>query len=249
MFRKLSAAFLCLLLASALHAEPLRIASEGNYEPFSYLDKDGQHTGFDVEIAHALCKQMQTECEIEFLPWVELIPALENDRIDIVVASMAKTTERESRVDFTDYYYSSHSLFVGLPNIVPDISPSSMKNRRIAVIDQTIQHNHIRAHYLDAVIQPVQTQEQAFDLLLKGQTDLVFSDSINLLNFLQRPEASMYEFISHSLQSGTLETKAHIAVKQGNTVLQQRLNRALEAIRLNGVYDRINRHYFPFSVY
>lgn len=249
MFRRLTAAFICLLLASALQAETLRIASEGNYEPFSYLDKNGQHTGFDVEIARALCKQMQVECQIEFLPWVELIPALENKRIDLVVASMAKTAEREARVDFTDYYYSSHSLFVGLPNIVPDIAPSSMKNRRIAVIDQTIQYNYIRTHYLEAIVQPVQTQEQAFELLLKGQTDLVFSDSINLLNFLQRPEASNYEFIGHSLQSGALDTKAHIAIRQGDTVLQQRLNRALEEIRLNGAYDRINRQYFPFSVY
>lgn len=249
MLKRLIASLCCLLFIPAAQAEVLRIASEGNYEPFSYLDKEGRHTGFDVEIAQALCKQMNRECQIEFLPWVELIPALENQKIDAIIASMAKTAEREKRVDFTNYYYSSHSLFVGTPNKVTDISPASMKGLRISVIDQTIQYHYVRAKYPDAVLQPTQTQEQAFQQLIANQTDLVFSDGINLLNFLQRPEGSSYEFIGNSLQSGALETKAHIAIRKGDFLLRDKFNTALEEIRLNGTYDRINRHYFPFSVY
>lgn len=249
MLRKLTAFFFCLLLIPCAQAERLRIAAEGNYKPFSYTNEDGRLVGFDVDIAYALCAQMKVECEVEFLQWADLIPALESNRIDVAVASMARTPERAKRVDFTDHYYSSHSIFAGLPGRVADISPASLKGKRVAVIGQTIQAEFMLKHYPETQVQLVQHQEQAFDLLLKDEIDFVLSDSINLLNFLQRPEASRFEFINESLQNNTLQVKAHMAVHKGNVSLQQQLNRALEEIRLNGVYDNINRRYFPFSVY
>ncbi|MNY22851.1 Histidine-binding periplasmic protein precursor [compost metagenome] len=76
----------------------------------------------------------------------------------------------------------------------------------------------------------------------------MLSDTINLLDFLQQPKATGYDFIGPPLLGDTLSSKAHIAVRKNDHLLD-RVNRALEAIRLNGVYDRINRHYFPFSIY
>lgn len=54
-----------LLVVQPTHAELLRVATEGNYAPFSYVDDSGQLTGFDVEIAQALCQQMQVQCQVQ----------------------------------------------------------------------------------------------------------------------------------------------------------------------------------------
>ncbi len=60
----------CLLLLSLLSwlaiadARPLKVAVEGNYEPFSYHDARGRLTGFDVQIAEALCQEMAVSCMI-----------------------------------------------------------------------------------------------------------------------------------------------------------------------------------------
>lgn len=223
-----------LLVVQPTHAELLRVATEGNYAPFSYVDDSGQLTGFDVEIAQALCQQMQVQCQVQAITWRDLIPRLEDRSVDLIVASMARTPERLQRVDFSDYYYQSHSVFAGL---------------RLAIIEGTIQADYVARHYPRSTLLLVDHQDRAFAKLLRGEADLVLSDSINLLDFLQRPEAADYDFIGSPLLGDALSPKAHIAVRKGDDDLRNRLNRALEEIRLNGIYDRINRQYFPFSVY
>lgn len=238
-----------LLLMPSVQAETLRVATEGNYAPFSYLDESGTLAGFDVEIAQALCRQMQLDCEVQAIVWSELIPSLESGRVDMVVASMARTPERELRVDFSDYYYQSHSVFAGRTGIATDTSPESLAGLRLAILGGTIQAAFAKERYPRSPLLLVSNQEEAFDLMLTGKADLVLSDTINLLDFLQQPKAAGYDFIGPPLLTETLSSKAHIAVREGNRRLLERLNRALEEIRLNGAYDRINRHYFPFSIY
>jgi len=238
-----------LLLMPSVHAETLHVATEGNYTPFSYHDESGTLTGFDVEIAQALCQQMQVECEVQAITWNDLIPSLEYAKVDMIVASMARIPERELRVAFSDYYYQSHSVFAGRTGVAPDASPESLAGLRLAIIDGTIQATFAEKRYPQSPLRLVAHQEEAFDLLLAGKVDLVLSDTINLLEFLQQPKAAGYDFIGPPLLADTLNSKAHIAVRKGDRSLLQRLNRALEEIRLNGVYDRINRDYFPFSIY
>lgn len=237
-----------LLLVQGAHAETLRVATEGNYAPFSYHDDNGSLAGFDVEIAQALCQQMRVDCEIRAIVWKQLIPSLESDQVDMIVASMARTTEREQRVAFSDYYYQSHSVFAGKTGIVADTSPDALAGLSLAIIRDTIQADFASKHYPRSPLLSVDDQEEAFALLLAGQADLVLSDTINLLDFLQQPKAADYDFIGPPLLGDTLNSKAHIAVRKNDRLLG-RVNHALEEIRLNGVYDRINRHYFPFSVY
>jgi polar amino acid transport system substrate-binding protein len=243
------ALLLTLLLGQSVHAAPLRVATEGNYAPFSYHDAAGTLGGFDVEIAQALCLQMQAECTVQAIAWGELIPSLEAGKVDMIVASMARTPERELRVDFSDYYYQSHSVFAGRAGIAADTSPDSLAGLRLAIIGGTIQADFAQQRYSRSPLLLVAHQEEAFNLLLAGKADLVLSDTINLLDFLQQPKAAGYDFIGPPLLAETLSSKAHIAVRKGEHRLLKQLNRALEEIRLNGAYDRINRHYFPFSIY
>lgn len=237
-----------LLAIQNTHAETLRVATEGNYAPFSYHDDSGALAGFDVEIAQALCQQMQVDCELQAIVWEKLIPSLESGQVDMIVASMARTPEREQRIAFSDYYYQSHSVFAGKVGIAADTAPETLAGLRMAILGGTIQADFARRHYPKSPLLLVTHQEQAFEMLLSGQADLVLSDTINLLDFLQQPKATGYDFIGPPLLGDTLSSKAHIAVRK-NDRLQERVNRALEEIRLNGTYDRINRHYFPFSIY
>jgi len=244
----LSLLMLGLLLVQGAHAEILRIATEGNYAPFSYRGDNGSLAGFDVEIAQALCQQMRVDCEVRAIVWDKLIPSLESGQVDMIVASMARTAEREQRVAFSDYYYQSHSVFAGKAGIAADTSPEALAGLRLAIIRGTIQADFARERYPQSPLLLVAHQEEAFAMLLADKADLVLSDTINLLDFLQQPKATGYDFIGPPLLGDTLSSKAHIAVRKNDDLLG-RVNRALEAIRLNGVYDRINRHYFPFSIY
>lgn len=230
-------------------AEPLTIATEGAYPPFSYYDEAGVLSGFDVDIAYALCEEMQRDCNLIAVPWNDLLPGIEAGRYQLIVASMAKTAEREERVDFSDFYYRSHSVFVGNPRKYASTSPESLEGIRLATGVGTVQEAFLRSRYPASDIVVTEDQEQALALLVSGEVELVLSDSINLLSFLQSAEGSEYDFISEPLIDELLETNAHIAIQKGNDLLRSAINQSLITIRLNGTYERINRKYIPFSIY
>ncbi|PRW86057.1 amino acid ABC transporter, partial [Pseudomonas fragi] len=56
-------------VAGAAHAETLRIASEGAYPPFNYVDSNNRLHGFDIDIANALCERMKVNCTFVTQDW------------------------------------------------------------------------------------------------------------------------------------------------------------------------------------
>ncbi len=85
----------------------IRIASEGAYPPFNYMSPDGKLVGFDLDIANALCEAMEAKCTIVANDWDGMIPSLQANKFDAVIASMAITDERKKQVAFTDRYYTT----------------------------------------------------------------------------------------------------------------------------------------------
>lgn len=233
----------------AVLAAKLRVATEGAYPPFSYFDDAGQLAGFDVDIAQALCEQLAAECELSARPWEELIPALVSGEVDFVVASMGSSEERDLLVDFTGHYYRSHSIFVGPRDVQSEISPSALAGQRLVSGKGTLQSKYLQEFYPNSEIILTEDMEQAIGLLRSGSADLIFSDTIFMLQFLQSDQGEGYDFIGSPLRNALLKSEACIAVQQGNDQLRILLNRAIEQIRLNGVYDRINQKYFPFDIY
>jgi ABC-type amino acid transport substrate-binding protein len=93
-------------------ADTLRIATEGAYPPFNFVDASGELQGFDVDIAKALCEVMEADCEITAQAWDGIIPGLNAGRYDAIVASMSITPARQEAVNFTQPYYQAGAVLV-----------------------------------------------------------------------------------------------------------------------------------------
>ena len=91
----------------AVADEKIRIATEGYYPPFNYLDDGGKLAGFDIDLGQALCEKMNADCEFVQQDWDDLIPGLLDEKYDVILASMSITEEREKTVSFTIPYDST----------------------------------------------------------------------------------------------------------------------------------------------
>lgn len=240
-------------IASATETKPiLRVGTEGAYPPFNYVDKDGKVKGFDIDIASALCKESGMKCQFILQDWDGLIPGLIARKFDAIVASMSITDERKQKVDFTHKYYQTPARFVAKKGAGIVISKEGLKGKTVGVQRATIHENFIRDVFGDTVnIKAYATLDEANMDLVAGRLDLVIADATVLqTGFLKTPAGKDFEFVG----PGYTDKKwfgegVGIAVRKGDNALRQKLNKAIDVIRANGVYQKINAKYFNFDVY
>jgi len=224
-----------------------RIGTEGAYPPFNQIGPDGELQGFDIDIAKALCKEMNRDCEFVTQDWDGIIPGLLANKYDAIIASMSITPERDKAVDFTERYYSNKLRFMAKKS--SDIKPTeaSLKGKTVGAQRATISSQWLKENMGDILdIKLYDTQENAFLDLGSGRIDAVLADMLVAYEWLNSEEGSAYEFKGEAVYSGD---KIAIAVQEGNNELRKEFNKAIQAIRKDGTYAEINAKYFPFDIY
>jgi len=240
----LSAAILALGLGAAQAQDKVRIGTEGAYPPFNNLTSDGQLTGFDIDIARALCDEMKVECEFVTQDWDGIIPALQANRFDAIIASMSITEDRLKQVDFTDPYYTNSLVFVAPKS--SDLSPETADGKAIGVQEGTIAAAFTEEHYPNADVKGYPSQLEAWADLANGRLDAVLADFGVQYDWLAEDGKECCEFKGSAVSN---DDRIAIALRKGDTALAEKFNTAIAAIRANGKYAEINAKYFPFDIF
>ncbi len=229
----------------------IRIATEGAYPPFNYVDANGELQGFDVDIAKALCDHLKADCTIVAQDWDGIIPGLLANKYDAIIASMSITEERKQKVDFTQKYYNTPAKFVHRKGVDIDISPAGLAGKAIGVQRATIHENFVRDNFPEADIRSYDTQENANLDMAAGRLDLLLADSVALdEGFLKTDAGKDFEFIGPGYSDPKwFGDGAGIAVRKGDADLLAALNKAIKEIRADGTYKAINDKYFAYDVY
>ncbi|MBQ1299529.1 MAG: transporter substrate-binding domain-containing protein [Erysipelotrichaceae bacterium] len=238
----------------------LRVGMECNYAPFNWTTTTpGEHTvaissvdyadGFDVVITSMLAEQMGMEVQIVKLDWDNLIPSLQHDQIDAVIAGMTDTPVRREVVDFTTpYYVSEEVVIVRKDGPVANISSIS----ELAGFKVQGQMNTIYDDIIDQIegvqhMPAAETFPASIQAVLAGGVDAVTSELPVAVGVVAaNPELAYIQFSAGSGFAGSeVDASVSIAVKKGNTellnALQQALNTISEADRQQLMLDATNR--------
>ncbi|AMN68704.1 ABC transporter substrate-binding protein [Psychrobacter sp. P11G5] len=219
----------------------LRIGTEGAYAPFNYTNADGTLGGFDVDMANAICADMQVTCEITAQDWDGIIPGLKAGKYDAIVAAMSITPERAQQVSFTDPYFSNTLVFLAKKESSFDPSKSSdIDAHSIAAQRSTISSQWLEGEYPKANMKLYDTLSNAFLDLGSGRVDAMISDKVPALEWLSSPSGSPYMIKGDEID---INDNFAIAVRPGDA-LQAKINQSLANIKANGTYDELNQKYF-----
>ena len=90
----------------------LIVGTSADWPPFEYVSKNGSIVGIDIEIAKRIAEKLDVKLVIKDMKFDALIEALKNGLVDIVIADMTPTAEREKVVDFSFPYYFSKGYAV-----------------------------------------------------------------------------------------------------------------------------------------
>lgn len=243
--------FLLLISTSVFAKDTVRIGVEGAYPPFSKTTKDGTLEGFDIDIAKALCKKMDVECKLIKQDWDGIIPALLARKYDAIIASMSMTDERKKKVAFSNRYYQSPARFITKKGGKIKISKEGLKGKSVAVQRGTVSDKFITGEFGENIdIKRYGTQEEAYLDLNAGRVDLVFADAFVLLEYINSDKGKDYEFIGESYSDPKYFGEGiGIALRQKDTELKEKFNKAIAGIREDGTYDEIRKKYFDFDIF
>ncbi|RAI00776.1 amino acid ABC transporter [Acuticoccus sediminis] len=252
--KRILIAMTALVLAGPVAAQDkmqLKIGTEGAYPPFNYYDSDRNLIGFDVDIAKALCEEMNAECTFVAQDWDGIIPALRAGKFDAIIASMSITPERDEVVDFTNKYYNTPpAIAVPKDSDLTEATPEALADVIMGAQSSTTHANYAAKYFPDTELRRYGTPEEYKLDLASGRIDAAIDDVVVLSDWLKSEDGDCCKILATLTPDPEINGQgAGIAVREGETELVDKFNKAITAIRENGKYAEIQAKYFDFDVY
>ncbi|MEC5318573.1 arginine ABC transporter substrate-binding protein [Brenneria populi subsp. brevivirga] len=242
MKKLLVATLLAGITFSAAAADTIRFASSATYPPFESLDANNEIVGFDMDLAKALCKQMQASCTFTNQAFDSLIPALKFRRYDAVISGMDITPERSKQVAFTQPYYANSAVVIAQKGKFSDFA--ALKGKRIGMENGTTHQKYMNDKHPEVKTVAYDSYQNAVLDLKNGRIDGVFGDTA-VVNEWIKNNPSLATVGQHVTDPEYFGAGLGIAVRPNDKALLEKLNNALDAIKADGTYKTISDKWFP----
>lgn len=232
--------------------QPIRFLTESENPPYSFIDAAGMPGGLHVDLARAICAELDAACTIQKLRWNLLLDGLDEDRGDAIVASIAPEAVEPGRFDFTGRYLSRPARFVTRRDAQEaEMTPEGLAGRRIAVRADSAHAAYLADFFAEAEIVGYGSPGEARQALMDGEVYAVFGDGPNLSLWLNgAASAGCCAFRGGPYTESRYFGEGFvIAVRPGDETLRQAFNFALAQLHHKGVFAEIYRRYFPIGFY
>ena len=156
--------------------------TEIDYPPFNYAGPDGHPIGFNVDLARLICEELKVTCTIQMRRFDTLVPALNENRGEAVIASIAVNGETRKAMDFTDPYYRVPARFAAAARRRPRrcSSRSSSRARRSRWSPARAHEAYLKALFTEAAAGRYLSADATREALAARRGRLLFGDGIAL---------------------------------------------------------------------
>lgn len=231
--KKLIIAALLAGTAFATQAREIRFAMEPSYPPFELTNEKNEIIGFDVDLANAICKEIQANCTFSSQAFDGLVQAVKQKRIDAAISAMDITEARAKQVLFTDPYYDSSASFIAVKG---KADLNSAKN--IGVQNGTTFQQYVVAEAKQYAPKSYTSLQDAILDLKNGRIDIIFGDTAVLADMLSKEKDLTFvgDKVTNKKYFGN---GLGIAVNKSAQDLAADLNKGLAAVKASGEYQKI----------
>jgi polar amino acid transport system substrate-binding protein len=232
----------------------IRFMTDSDFPPFHYYDEEGVLTGFNVDMARAICLELGTACDIQVRGWSDLLGALRKGEADAVIASHAITASLVKEFEVSDPYYYTPARFVGRREggASAATTPEGLEGKRIGVVKATPHEAYLKAFFRSSAIVAFETRELARDALRVGNgIDVLFGDAIALSFWLNGTlSRACCEFKGGPFyEPKFFGDGVGVVVPKKDAQLKSLINQALATLRGSGRYEELLLRYFPNRVF
>lgn len=215
-------------------------ATEGTYAPFSYHDsKTNELTGYDVEVATAIAKDIGVKAEFAEGSFDSLLAGVDAKKYDTVADQISATDERKAKYDFTEPYTYSYGVVVTTKD-----NPKGVKSfedvKGLKAAETGTSNWNKTAQEKGAEIVQVNDFGQAVEALQSGRADVTLNDGLAVLDYLkQKPDANI------KIAAKSEKTPAaQLPFRKGGDDLVKVVNDAIAKLQKDGTLTKISEKYF-----
>ncbi len=235
-------------LQRVIDFQVVKVGMSGNQPPMSMVNREGGLMGFDVDLAKALAMAMNVKLDITRMPFGELMTALEEDRIDMIISNLSITPERTELVSFVGPYMMSGKSILTKSSAMGDLSSTEEFNRKgleILALENSTHVSYVRAVAPEAKLIEVKSYDEGVAMLIDGKADLMVADMTQcILAVMRFPDAGLT-----TLDKPLTVEPIGIAVSKDDPQFFNLVDNLLRSYEKTGVLNQLRKKWFEESAW
>ena len=224
----------------------LKVGMSANQPPLTMTNREGALMGFDVDLAKALALAMKVKLEIKAMPFGQLMTALEEDKIDMVLSGMSITPERTELVSFVGPYMMSGKSILTKSSVLGKISSTDEFNRKdlkLLALSNSTSASFVKTVAPEASLIEITNYDEGVAMLIADKADAMVADMpMCVLSVLRFPEAGLT-----TLDRPLTVEPIGIAISKDDPQFFNLVDNYLRSYEKTGVLTQLRKKWFEDS--
>ena len=213
----------------------VKVGLEGTYPPFNFQDESGKLTGFEVEFAEALAKELGVKVDFQPSKW---------DGIDVVINQVTISDERKKKYDFsTPYTVSGIQALVRKGNEDSIKSAADLAGKKVGVGLGTNYEQWLKENAPKADIRTYDDDPTKFQDLNVGRIDAILVDRLAAFEMVEKTGGRLA--VAGAPFS---RQESGIALRKGDPELLTAIDKAIAKLKADGTLKAISEKWFKADV-
>lgn len=225
--------------------ETILVGTMGTYAPFSYHEKDGTLTGYDVEVTRAVAAKLGVKVEFKETPWDAMMAGLKAGRFDLVANQVALTSpERQAQFDKAEPYSWSGKMIVARNDHAPIAKLEDIKGMKTTVM---LGSNYDEvAKKMGADLVHTDTMAQGLLNVQQKRADITLNDELSLLDYLKKNPDAGLKYVWRTPAEEKLG--AGLVMNKGNDEALAKISSVMNELKADGTLKKLGEQFFGEDV-
>ena len=209
----------------------LIMSTNAEFPPYESTDDNGNYIGIDIEIAQAIADKLGLELVIDDMDFTAALLAVQQGKSDIVMAGVTVDEDRELVMDFSVSYATGVQVVIVKEG--SDVTMDNLGEKMIGTQTGTTGYIYASDDYGEDHVIGYDNGMTAVQALLSGSVDCVIIDNAPAMEYVAANDGLTI------LEGTWVEEYYAIGVDEGNTALQEAINKALNELIADGTVQGI----------
>jgi polar amino acid transport system substrate-binding protein len=234
------------VLDRVLKNRELRVATSGTQPPFNAVSKDGQLIGLEVDLARYLADAMGVDLSLTSMPFPDLLPALREGKVDMVLSGISITPERSREFAFVGpYVLSGKSVLTDSKTLLGMKSARDLDRPELTLVALlgSTSESYLARVAPRAKLVTTRDYETAIGMVTSGTASALVADMpVCILAVMRHPDKDL-----GTLSSPLTVEPVGIVLSPSDARFQNLVENYLQAIERTGLLEELRKRWLEQS--